>query len=123
MLTIFSFGYWGWGRKVDQLVKMVDESEAQAGFHPPVWVDVRRRREVRAPGFRGDTFKTFVGADRYVWMQELGNAAIDTDQPRSVNLNDPKAVGRLLALAVDKANEKRRLLILLCLPPPPLRSY
>jgi hypothetical protein len=110
MITTFPFGYWGWGTNVNHLVDMIDESEAEAGFNPPVWVDIRHSRDVRATGFRGDALKLLVGDARYVWMQELGNSAIDTDRPAEVKLNNPNAVSKLLALAVDKANEGRRLL-------------
>jgi hypothetical protein len=89
---------------------MIDESEAKAGFNPPVWVDIRHSRAVRATGFRGEALKLLIGDTRYVWMQELGNGAIDTDRLAEVKLNNPDAVRKLLALAVDKASEGGRLL-------------
>jgi hypothetical protein len=110
MLKVFSFGYWGWSKRVNYLVEMVDGFEAEAGFHPPIWVDIRHRREVSAPGFRGDALKNIVGGDRYVWMQELGNGAMETDQATTVKIDNPKSVSKLLQLAQDKAYEGRRLL-------------
>ena len=110
MPTLFPIGYWNWGSNANHLLQMVDEFEAQAGFNPPMWVDIRHKRNVRAPGFRGNAFGELVGPDRYVWMQELGNSAIDTDEAGAIKLNNPDAVSKLLTLAVDKANENRRLL-------------
>ena len=110
MPTLFPIGYWNWGSNASYLLHMVDDFEAQAGFNPPMWVDIRHKRNVRAPGFRGNAFGELVGPDRYVWMQELGNSAIDTDEPGAIKLNNPDAVSKLLTLAVDKANENRRLL-------------
>src|SRR2546422_4064520 len=89
MPTLFPIGYWNWGSNANHLLQMVDEFEAQAGFNPPMWVDIRHKRNVRAPGFRGNAFGELVGPDRYVWMQELGNGAIDTDEAGAIKLNNP----------------------------------
>jgi len=67
MLNVFRFGYWGWGRDPSRLVQMVEGFEAEAGFDPPLWVDIRHSRNVRAPGFNGNTFGEMRGQDRYVW--------------------------------------------------------
>ena len=34
-ITIFSWGYWGWGNATPQLVHLVDSVEAARGFNPP----------------------------------------------------------------------------------------
>ena len=53
-ITIFSWGYWGWGNATTQMVEAVDAIERDHGFLPPLFVDVRIRRSVRAVGFRDD---------------------------------------------------------------------
>lgn len=57
MLTLFSWGYWGWGRATQELIRTVDTTERQRGFRPPVFIDIRLKRNCRAPGFRGDEFE------------------------------------------------------------------
>ena len=72
-LTIFTWGYYGWGNHTTQLVKAVDAVEASRGFEPPIFVDVRIRRTVRAIGFQGTNFEKLLGPKRHRWMKELGN--------------------------------------------------
>jgi hypothetical protein len=43
------------------LVAAVDAIEKQRGFRPPVLVDARIRRSVRAKGFQGAALETLVG--------------------------------------------------------------
>jgi hypothetical protein len=40
MITLFSWGYWGWGNVTRQFVEAVDAAEASRGFAPPLFVDV-----------------------------------------------------------------------------------
>jgi hypothetical protein len=40
-LSLFSWGYWGWGNAARQLVEAVDAVEQARGFQPPLFVDVR----------------------------------------------------------------------------------
>jgi hypothetical protein len=51
--TIFTWGYYGWGNATPQLVESVDAVETSRGFEPPIFVDIRIRRNVRAKGFVG----------------------------------------------------------------------
>ena len=50
MITLFSWGYWGWGNATEQLVESADLAEKKRGFKPPVFVDIRRERQGRAKG-------------------------------------------------------------------------
>jgi hypothetical protein len=52
-VTIFSFGYHGWGTCTQKLVHLVDAIEEERGFQRPIFVDTRIRRAGRAPGFQG----------------------------------------------------------------------
>jgi len=45
-LTLFSFGYYGWGNHTRDLVEAVDTVEASRGFAPPTFVDIRIRRRL-----------------------------------------------------------------------------
>jgi hypothetical protein len=73
-----------------------------------VFVDIRIRREVRATGFRGDTFERLLGTGRYLWLQGLGNEAILDHGP--LRLRDPRVVNDLLDFIVEKDRACRRVL-------------
>jgi hypothetical protein len=105
---MFSFGYWGCGRATRELVRAFDEAEVARGFAPPLWVDIRLKREVRALGFQGDAFAALLPG-RYIWMSELGNANIDAkEREPSIRIRDPKAAAALLELA--SARPERRVI-------------
>lgn len=108
-ITLFSWGYYGWGNWTKQLVKAVDAVEESRGFKPPIFVDVRIRREVRAPGFRGAEFEKLLRPDRYRWIRDLGNESIITHAKR-MKIRDPSAASDLLELAATESKAKRRLI-------------
>lgn len=105
-VTAFMFGYWGNGSATLQLVEAFDAAEKERGFEPPLWVDVRIRRSVRAAGFRDDAFARLLG-DRYVWMRDLGNNAVGTGRG-GVEIKNPAAADELLNHVV--ANPSRRVI-------------
>ena len=108
-ITLFSWGYWGWGNSTKQLVKAVDAVEESRGFAPPVFVDIRIRRSVRAEGFRERNFETLLGEDRHRWIRGLGNQSIITHANR-MKIADPKSAEELLELALDAADQQRRII-------------
>jgi hypothetical protein len=59
-------------------------------------VDIRLRREVRAPGFRADALETLLGR-RYVWMPDLGNVAA-LENNGDIRIRRPQAADELLEL-------------------------
>lgn len=75
-ITLFTFGYWGWGNATPQLIQGVDAVERSRGFKPPMFVDTRIRRAGRAIGFQGAAFEKLLGANRHRWMPKLGNKGI-----------------------------------------------
>jgi len=97
-LTLFSWGYYGWGTATDRLIEMVDAVERNRGFEPPVFVEVRIKRSGKAPGFVGKAFDNLLGADRYQWMQDLGNEGIVTKT--GLKIKNPAAAKELLSLTV-----------------------
>lgn len=109
MLTAFSWGYAGWGNAIPQLVQSFDAAEQSRGFGPPVFVDIRARRNVRAKGFRGDAFEEFLASGRYRWMKGLGNEAVRTGRGR-MRLVQPQQAAELLDLVQSKAREKVRVI-------------
>jgi len=110
-ITIFSWGYYGWGNWTKQLIKAVDAVEESRGFNPPLFVDVRLRREVRAPGFSGAAFeKQLASPDRYRWMKSLGNEAIADKSLGAMKIADPKSASTLLEVACDAAKQKCRVI-------------
>ena len=109
-MTIFSWGYWGWGNATPQLLDAVDAVEAARDFRPPRFVDVRISRSVRAVGFRDSTFETLLGRDRYIWMPALGNRYIVTRTGPSLQIAEPTAADDLLDIAINAGAERRRLL-------------
>ena len=108
-IIIFPWGYKGWGNATGQLVKAVDAVERARRFAPPMFVDIRLRREVRAEGFKGDRFRTTVGGNRYEWMKTLGNEAIANKSGR-MRIADPKASADLLLIAQEAAKNQQRIL-------------
>lgn len=110
MHTIFTFGYYGWGNATPQLLKAVDAVEASRGFKPPIFVDIRIRRAVRAAGFSGTAFENLLGSSRHRWIKELGNRRIITGKGPFIQIARPSAAGDLLDLAFDAAADGRRVI-------------
>jgi len=107
-LTLFTWGYWGWGSATGELVKATDAVEAARGYKPPMFVDIRLSRSVRAPGFRDRAFEELLGSDRYRWLNGLGNLAIS--EGGATRIKDPAAAETLLELARACASEGRRII-------------
>src|SRR4051794_24911304 len=93
-VTLFSFGYWGAGSSTRALVEGVNEAEALRGYEPPLWVDVRISRSVRAAGFRDGAFEKLLGS-KYAWMPDLGNVCAQEGRP-GIEIKNPAAAGALL---------------------------
>src|SRR5271167_2290863 len=116
--TIFTWGYYGWGNHTAQLVEAVDAVERSRGFEPPLFVDIRIRRTVRAKGFQGNAFEKLLGQDRHRWMKSLGNKFIETRTGPNIQIADPTAADELLDFAVESAWHKQRLLFFCSCPWP-----
>jgi hypothetical protein len=108
--VIFSWGYYGWGTAPSRLVEAVDSVERARGFGPPLFVDIRIRREVRAKGFIGDAFAKVAGKERYLWMNGLGNRSIATGTGPLIQIDNPVAARDLLSRAMGEADRQRRIL-------------
>jgi hypothetical protein len=108
-MTIFTWGYYGWGNHTVQLVQVVDEVEARRGYLPPLFVDIRIRRNVRAKGFQGNAFANLLGPGRYCWLKSLGNRFIQTRPGPVIQIANPPAAGEILDLALESARHKQRL--------------
>jgi hypothetical protein len=109
-ITIFTWGYYGWGNATPQLVEAVDAVETSRGFEPPIFVDIRIRRNVRATGFVGNAFEKLMGPSRHRWMKSLGNKFIQTRTGPFIQIAEPSAADTLLDLALESARNKQRLL-------------
>ena len=107
-ITLFSFGYWGWGSATTQLVQAIDAVEAARGHAAPLFVDIRISRSVRAKGFDGSAFEAVVGPPRYLWLDALGNLGIQDGG--DMRIKDPTAANTLLDIAERCAHENRRVL-------------
>lgn len=105
-LEMFTWGYWGWGSETRRLVQAFDALEAERGYAPPVFVDIRISRKVRAVGFRENAFGKLLGSERYAWMSDLGNDAILAGG--KMRIHDPAAAGTLLDRAVAAQRRKTR---------------
>src|ERR1043166_1225602 len=108
-VTLFSFGYGGVGTSTAQLVQSLDALERSRGFNPPVLVDIRICRSVRAPGFNGRALERLVGADRYVHMPQLGNRAVMEDTGEAITIADPDAADSFFNLAINERQRTRRI--------------
>jgi hypothetical protein len=116
--TIFTWGYYGWGNHTPQLVEVVDAVEQDRGFDPPMFVDIRIRRTVRAKGFQGNAFEKLLGPERHRWMKSLGNKYIETRSGPTIQIAEPAAAQELLDLALDLADRDQRLLFFCSCPLP-----
>lgn len=108
--TLFSFGYWGWGNATERLVQLVDAVERNRGFKPPLFVDIRIRRSVRAVGFRDGNFAEAAGRKRYSWLKSLGNKRIVTKRGAKVQIANPAGAVELLDVALEAAADRRRVI-------------
>ena len=109
-ITLFTWGYYGWGNHTPQLIEAVDAVELSRGFKPPIFVDIRIRRSVRAVGFTGPAFEKLVGPSRHRWTKLLGNKFIEMRTGPDIQIAEPGAADELLDLALDLAGKKQRLL-------------
>jgi hypothetical protein len=107
-VTLFSWGYWGWGASTEQLIEATDLAERRRGFEPPIFVDARLLRNGKAKGFVGNAFRNLVGATRYCWMNGLGNPGISDGG--GTRIKNPASAADLLKLASQAANERRRVI-------------
>lgn len=108
-LTVFSWGYWGWGTHTSDFVRAVDATERRRGMRPPIFVDIRFSRSVRAPGFRENAFAEIVGRGRYRWLRKLGNANIGTKK-RVAKIADPTGIEDLRQFVLDAHRQRRRVI-------------
>lgn len=112
-LQIFSWGYYGWGSTTEHFVESVDAAERARGFRPPIFVDIRIKRAVRAPGFNGNAFERLLGEKRHRWMKQLGNKRIQTKKGPQIQIAEPESVNELLDVALE-ADEQNRRVIFFC---------
>src|ERR1700712_2475078 len=117
-LVAFSWGYEGWGNHTEALVEIVDAIEASRGYAPPLFVDIRLRRAVRAVGFRDRAFEQRLGP-RYRWLRGLGNRAIIEDLADAIVIADPSEARTLVELIADAAYRR---VIFFCSCGSPLRA-
>lgn len=106
---LFQWGYEGWGNATEKLVGRVDAVERDRGHEPPIFVDIRFSRSVRAVGFRDKAFGQLLGDGRYHWMKTLGNAAIGSEGDE-IRIHTPAASEQLLDLAIDAARAAKRVI-------------
>ena len=107
-LSVFSWGFWGWGTATSQLVSSVDAAERKRGFNPPIFVDIRFRRAGRAPGFKERAFEDLLGWRRYRWMPTLGNSSIGTR--KSARIACPMSANQLLDVVLEGKDRSARVI-------------
>jgi len=120
-ISMFSWGFSGWGNSTPELVAAVEAAERKRGFKPPIFVDIRFRRTGRAKGFKEHTFEDLLGWRRYRWMPTLGNSAIGTGKG-GVNIASPKAARQLLDVALEASDRSARV-IFFCACESPFASW
>jgi hypothetical protein len=116
-ITIYTWGYWGWGNAAPELVKAVDAVEKKRGFKPPVFVDIRMKRSARPLVFRGKAFGDVVGPARYEAMSSLGNEHYLADDKRrlpnstqKIVIHNPGAAELLLDRAIRLRKQNRHVI-------------
>jgi len=109
-LTLFTWGHSGWGNATGQLIQAVDAVEVSRGFAPPLFIDIRISRSVRAPGFNGRAFEDAVGSSRYRWLPDLGNLVVQEGGDDAIRIKNPAAAETLLDIAEGAARDNRRVM-------------
>jgi hypothetical protein len=117
MLTIFTFGYWGWGNATRELIRSIDKIERERGYRSPILIDIRISRSVRAPGFYEAALEKQLGRERYKWFPRLGNLQVKRKR-QGITIADPFAATVLLRKAVKYAAENRRIIVFCACPSP-----
>jgi hypothetical protein len=112
VLTMFSWGYWGWSKATRIFLEAADALEASRGYAPPIFVDIRFHRDVRSTGFKGDAFEETVTGERYRWMKSLGSVAVVTTSGR-IRIAEPSDAEELLDFA-NRSSKKRQRIIFFC---------
>lgn len=107
-ITMFSWGYYGWGTHGKDLLRLSAAVEQGRGFKPPVFVDIRAQRSGWARDFKGPTFER-MARSRYKWMRDLGNQRV-IDRSNGIEIRRPAAVEDLLDLAIQCAKSRQRII-------------
>jgi hypothetical protein len=102
-------GLLGWGNNAREFVRVVDAIERERGMRPPIFVDIRFSRSVRALGFRDAAFEETVGKSRYHWLRKLGNARIGSGRS-GIRIVDHSGADDLLQLVLNAAKDHRRVI-------------
>ncbi|MFM7230653.1 MAG: hypothetical protein ACKO3S_01560, partial [bacterium] len=110
ILTLFSWGYWGWGNATREFLDAVAAVEKSRGFDPPFFADIRIRRSGRAEGFVGDTFEREAGRPRHRHIAGLGNRNVVDGSSSGITIDRPEAVNELLEFAQEAERKKARVL-------------
>jgi hypothetical protein len=108
--TLFTWGYYGWGNATPQLVEAVDAVEHSRGFAPPLFVDIRIRRSVRAILDLAERRFQAGGALTSEDLQELDFMAAVRPAARSKRLTELCA-RRLLAFRENLQKPRERLFV------------
>lgn len=110
-LKAFTWGYYGWGSASKDFVRAVDAHERARGFLPPLFIDIRFHRSVKAANFRDRTFERIVGSERYLWEKRLGNKQIREKTGARLKIADPLAAADVLDRIVDLGARRQRVLM------------
>jgi hypothetical protein len=115
-ITVFLWGYYGWGPHGKDLLRLSAAVELARGFKPPVFVDIRVRRSGRARDFNGPAFER-MASNRYAWIRDLGNQHV-IDGRKGIKIRRPEAAEDLLDLAIRYAKRSQRLIVFCSCGPP-----
>jgi hypothetical protein len=110
-LKAFTWGYYGWGSASKDFVRAVDAHEAARGFLPPLFIDIRFHRSVKAANFQDRTFERIVGSERYLWEKRLGNKQIREKTGPRLQIADPHAAADTLDRIVELGARRQRVLM------------
>lgn len=107
-ITLFSWGYDGWGGNTGELLRLSAAVEKRRGFKPPLFVEIKVSRSGRSKGFSGDAFEQDAKR-RYRWMKDLGNQSVATGGRRT-KIRRPEAADELLDEAIRRAKRRQRII-------------
>jgi hypothetical protein len=110
-IKAFTWGYYGWGSASKDFIRAVDAHEKTRGFQPPLFIDIRFHRSVKAANFQDRTFERIVGPERYLWEKRLGNKQIGEKTGARLQISDPHSADEVLERIINLSNQRQRVLM------------
>ena len=104
-ITLYQLGILGLGQLSKQVYRSDRRGRSGVRVCPSGLRQHSDQKERQCQGFNGKGFEKIVGAERHVWMKDLGNQAV-ADNTDRMKIANPKAATDLLDLAIKAAKDR-----------------